>query len=79
MPYIKEARRKDVIMNGAMDAGELNYLITYWLNQYILDNDEKYQVYNDIMGALEGAKFEMYRRRVALYEEKKVKENGDVY
>jgi len=31
------------------------------------------------MGALEGAKLEFYRRVVVPYEEKKMKENGDVY
>jgi len=31
------------------------------------------------MGALEGAKLELYRRKVAIYEEEKIKENGDVY
>lgn len=79
MPYIKQDRRKDVLVNGAQTCGELNYLITYWINQYILDNDKKYQTFNDINGALEGAKLELYRRVIAPYEDKKIEENGDVY
>ncbi len=79
MPYIKDERKKDVLVNGATNAGELNYLITYWINQYILDNDKKYQTFNDIMGALEGAKLEFYIRKVRPYEDIKIKENGDVY
>lgn len=79
MPYIKQERKKDVLVNGATNAGELNYLITYWINQYVLDHDKKYQVFNDIMGAIEGSKAEFYRRVVAPYEDKKIEENGDVY
>jgi len=38
-----------------------------------------YQTINDIIGALEGAKMEFYRRVVVPYEDKKIKDNGDVY
>ena len=38
-----------------------------------------YATINDIIGALEGAKMEFYRRVVAPYEDEKIKENGDVY
>lgn len=31
------------------------------------------------MGAVEGAKTEFYRRIAVPYEEKKIRENGDVY
>jgi len=33
----------------------------------------------DVLGALEGAKQEFYRRKVVQYEENKIAENGDVY
>lgn len=79
MPYIKEERKKDVLVNGATNAGELNYLFTYWIGQYILDKDESYQTYNDIMGALEGTKQELYRRKILPYENIKMSQNGDVY
>jgi len=79
MPYIDEKRKADVLVNGATNAGELNYLFTYWIGQYILDKDESYQTYNDIIGALEGAKLELYRRRISKYEDRKAVENGDVY
>ncbi len=42
-------------------------------------NDTKYQTYNDILGALEGAKLELYRRQIGPYEETAIKRNGDVY
>lgn len=38
-----------------------------------------YQGINDIIGALEGAKAEFQRRKVADYEDTKIAENGDVY
>jgi len=79
MPYIDEKRKADVLVNGAINAGELNYLFTYWIGQYILDKDESYQAYNDVIGALEGAKLELYRRRISKYEDRKAVENGDVY
>jgi len=67
------------LVNGAFTAGELNYLFTYWIGQYILDKGESYQIYNDILGALEGAKQELYRRKILPYENIKMSQNGDVY
>lgn len=78
MPYIKPEDRQWVIDNGARTAGELNYLITYWSLKYLKLKGEKYQTYNDIVGALEGAKLELYRRHVSQYEDEKIDENGDV-
>ncbi len=59
-------------------AGILNYLFTKIAHIYIDVKGENYQAYNDVIGALEGAKLELYRRRIALYEDKKIEENGDV-
>ena len=60
-------------------AGELNYLFTRLALQYVKAKGESYQVYNDVMGALEAAKHELYRCKIAEYENKKRAENGDVY
>lgn len=49
------------------------------IRDYIKTKGESYQTYNDIMGALEGAKLELYRRKIGIYEDKKIEENGDVY
>lgn len=38
-----------------------------------------YQHYNEVIGVLECAKLEMYRRCVAGYEDMKINVNGDVY
>lgn len=86
MPYIKKDDRKkfaqileDIIYNPPATCGELNYLITKICHLYVDEHKECYQTMNDIVGALECAKFEFYRRDIALYEESKIKENGDIY
>ena len=78
MPYIKQSRRKGA-QTLPTDAGELNYAITmlihnFWQNR----NATGYQNLNDIIGALEGAKLEFYRRMVVPYEDQKIRDNGDV-
>jgi len=79
MPYIKPSDRV-IIMNGfsPTTAGELNYLITTEIIRYY-NRNKNYQAINDVVGALEGAKLEFYRRVAAPYEETKIQENGDVY
>jgi len=80
MPYIKQEQRKNIDMHSEpVNAGELNYSITASLIEYINRKGLNYQTINDIVGALEGAKLEFYRRVVAPYENVKIKENGDVY
>lgn len=83
MPYIGAQRRKELdsvlIYVSAVTSGELNYKITKLLLEYVNTNGKKYQTFNDILGALEGAKQELYRRIISKYEEQKIIENGDVY
>jgi len=86
MPYIKiiDRDRLDYITDaastvGILDAGELNYLITRLCITFMNDNGKCYQNINNIVGALEGAKMEFYRRYAAPYEDTKIIENGDVY
>lgn len=80
MPYITQAAREFLEYEGAIpeNAGELNYLITTIIHDYWRANGQNYQAFNDIIGALEGAKLELYRRKVAPYEDLKIQENGDV-
>lgn len=84
MPYITKERRcalmePDSQADVPNNAGELNYMFTMLALSYLKDMGVRYQTYNDIIGALEGAKLEMYRRMVAPYEDTKKEENGDVY
>jgi hypothetical protein len=81
MPYIDPVRRVKLLefKDQPQNAGELNFLITHLITNYISFKGEKYQHYNDVIGALEGAKIELYRRKIAPYEDVKALENGDVY
>ena len=83
MPYILQNNRDrlDVFIDGTepLDAGELNYMFTRLAQKYLNKHGERYQYINDIVGALECAKLEFYRRLVAPYEDTKITENGDVY
>lgn len=57
-------------------SGELNYIIT----KLILDIvPMRYDDYNMILGVLESVKMELYRRRIANYENIKCELHGDVY
>ena len=80
MPYLSE-QEKAVIDGGGTpgNAGELNYLLTQVVNEYVLLNGLRYQTLNDVVGALDGAKAEFQRRVVAPYEDIKCAENGDVF
>ncbi len=79
MPYIKQERYHEAMLSPET-AGELNYAITHLLKDYIyIRGGLSYQIINDCLGALEGAKLEFTRRIVNPYEDKKIKENGDVY
>lgn len=80
MPYITKQRRNDIDQGWLPNtAGELNYQITKIILEYLEDRGERYQTYNDIIGALECAKLELYRRKVIGYENVKKIQNGDVY
>ena len=77
MPYIKqEARRR--ARDNPDTAGELNFALTKIVHTF-LGPAPNYQRFNDAIGALEGCKLELYRRKVAPYEDGKILENGDVY
>jgi hypothetical protein len=78
MPYIKQEERVGRV-TYAETAGQLNYVFTQVITEYLDNNGKSYQTINDIVGALECCKLELYRRIVAPYEDTKIKENGDVY
>lgn len=77
MPYIPERDRQHASIHPE-SAGELNYAITNLTIEF-LGKNPNYQRFNDALGAIEGAKLELYRRRVAPYEDTKIAANGDVY
>lgn len=79
MPYITNQQKKELFTRKANNPGELNFQITQLILNYMEDVEVNYQLINNIVGALECAKQEFYRRVAVPYEEKKIKENGDVY
>lgn len=84
MPYIEKFKRATIKNHTAKPAtaGELNYLITTEILDYIKEHKGEtltYALLNEVMGAIDGAKLEFYRRVVAPYEDEKIKKNGDVY
>lgn len=79
MPYIKDYMREGIRDRHTppKGPGDLNYLFTDIILRYF-EEHHNYQGINDIIGALEGAKLEFYRRHVVPYEDTKIVENGDV-
>lgn len=80
MPYIAEIDRKPIISGSFVPrtAGELNFLITSLCDRY-LKEELSYNKINEVVGVLECAKLELYRRIAAPYEDTKILEHGDVY
>ncbi|MFH0831952.1 MAG: hypothetical protein V1886_03775 [archaeon] len=87
MPYIKQDERKqyekfigDIIqilkkVPAEQQDGALNYIVSkILLGVY----EPRYFNFNRAVGVLECIKQEFYRRFVAGYEDKKIKENGDI-
>lgn len=88
MPYILGDRRKTIYrenegvvnISEIKNAGELNYAFSIIVKEYFGSKAKgNYQAINDIIGALEGAKMEFTRRITNDYEDKKIKENGDIF
>lgn len=91
MPYLTKKIKEHLIklnpvyhFNDPIEPGELNFLITTMCLRYLKRPTNKggrytYRDINEVMGALECAKQEFYRRVAVPYEDQKIKENGDVY
>jgi hypothetical protein len=88
MPYIMKEKR--AILDPAIEelveafgklddagfAGNLNYVVSKLLKT--LYPAPNYQRFNDMVGAMECCKLELYRKRIAPYEELKERENGPI-
>lgn len=87
MPYIDQTRRAELnpvlnplLISGVEDwsVGDLNYVLTNIINMW-LSTSPSYTRYTSAVGVLTSAQLELYRRRVAPYEDVKRLENGEVY
>lgn len=84
MPYITQADRLkfDAALEQLPPAetkGELNYLITKLMIQYLMHHGMSYTTLSDISNTPEEAAAEFRRRVTASYEDSKIDANGDVY
>jgi hypothetical protein len=78
---IDRAVSKNMLAHSDRD-GILNYCICELLLKSLKlgkDRYESYAVYNRLVGILECVKLEIYRRKIAKFEDEKRKENGDVF
>jgi hypothetical protein len=84
VPYIKQTERqmKDPLIHELSsyinNEGDLNYTITMLCKCFLEKKGECYATHNTILGVLTASQLEWNRRRVAVYEDKKIVENGDV-
>ena len=86
MPYITKEERdnKDKFLRlfwkwGIGSVGEFNYILAELEKVFIIEHGECYKTYNDLIGVLECNKLELYRRKIAKYEDTKIEANGDVF
>jgi len=81
VPYIDRDARTRLDGGGRPEtAGELNYAITRLVDRYLVDRGGlRYAHLNEVVGALECAKLELYRRLAVPYEDEKIRDAGDVY
>lgn len=81
MPYIPPNDRQRLDAGGTPHTvGELNYVITRLVDKYMQHHGgASYTQLNAVIGAMECAKLELYRRIAAPYEDEKIRENGEVY
>lgn len=87
MPYIHPEERERLreplreLLHLIETPGELNYTICVLCSEARLDEPYdklNYERLNAVVGVLECAKQEFYRRIVGPYEERKIIENGDM-
>ena len=83
MPYITPHDRDliDEIPVGEIipnNAGELNYIITRIIHQWLAWNGVNYTNLNAAVGVLDCAKMELYRQIAAPYEDEMKLKNGPV-
>ncbi len=87
MPYIPQTRRDEIDLELIAErlnwvpenAGDLNFLVSTFIANYIKEKGLKYAVVNEMIGALECAKMELNRVIIGPYEDIKIAENGPVY
>ena len=80
MPYIPQSKRRDIEMNNLPPTapGELAFIFVNEAAAYLDTMGLSFQTISQVMGALECAKLEVYRRMAAPYEDSKKTSHGDL-
>jgi hypothetical protein len=87
MPYIEPKDREELdepirnlagYLAGGGYEGRLNYAISSLLCLLLESQGKRYATMNGLVGVLECAKQEFYRKAVAPYEDEKIEQNGDL-
>lgn len=81
MPYIKDKfdrRFFDDLIKAHHKMFTRKGCLNYFLFKLAKETCKNYDDYRKLLGELECAKLEIYRRQIANYEDKKIKENGDI-
>lgn len=80
MPYIPKEEREQ-LRAGAIPAtpGQLNYLVSTVIDEYLCEKGVSYTTLNDVAGVLAWVHTEIARRIYIPYEKKKQAKNGEVF
>ena len=65
--------------SGVLIAGQLNYVISRIISRLVIKFGVKYSTLNEMIGVLECAKLEIYRRLAVPHENQAKERNGDVF
>ncbi len=81
MPYIRqdEKLRLSSQTEPIETAGNLTYLIQQLLKRYWMNSPQNYKTIAEILGSIQGARFDFEQRIVKDYEQIKQRDNGDVW
>lgn len=89
MPYVKQQQRARLdpyiwqliveLVRMGFASGDVSYALTQVLLSYVKYHGKCYKTLKDVGGILSYTDKEFYRKVVAPYEDKKAKENGEVF
>lgn len=87
MPYLIQTSRERVdeelmelgIQWAPENAAELNFAVSSFIAKHLETQGVSYSAINEMIGALECAKLELYRVLASPYEDTKMQQNGGVY
>ena len=80
MPYIKQINKEALVAGASITGpGELTYMIQQLLRRYWKNSPQNYETIAQILGSIQGARFDFEQRIVKDYERLKCEANGDVW